>query len=94
MAEPQSKIAGLCDARDRQTVASRQGLQAGKQAQPVTSDHGRAHERREQVSDSQLANTHTSVAAEMAVDPRTDWHTTHEPKGKERRVADVARGES
>ena len=50
----------------------------------MTSDHGRAHECREQVSDPLLINTRTSVAAEMAVDPRTDWQTIHEPKGGER----------
>ena len=71
MAGPRSKIAGLCGAQDRPTAADRQGRQAGQRAQPVTSDHGRAHERREQVSYPQLTNTRTSVAAKMAVDSRT-----------------------
>ena len=57
----------------------------------MTSDHGRAHERREQVSDPQLTNTRTSVAAEMAVDPRTDWQTIHEPKGGEEGASQTRR---
>ena len=56
----------------------------------MTSDHGR----REQVSDPQLTNTRTSVAVEMAVDPRTDWQTIHKPKGGRGCVADAANGES
>ena len=69
-------------------------VKAGQRAQPVTSDHGRAHERREEVSDLQLTNTRTSVAAEMAVDRCTDWQTIHEPKGGRGCVADAANGES
>ena len=60
----------------------------------MTSDHGRAHERREQVSDPQLTNTRTSIVAEMAVDPRTDWQTIHEPKGGRGCVADATNGGS